>query len=129
MKKIVFAFLCLFIIAGCSDDDPNNELILRNSSLAAVTVNFRGTHYPLTVGQSEIIRDIPNGTYAYETAVSLPSGATSVTKGTHLDDTLQFTGETKYTIFYIGTLLEEVYEINATLSTTNQEEAASRLLP
>lgn len=130
MKKVILILLLLVLFIGCrkNDQEISNELIISNSALAAVTVNFRGNAYTVTVGETKTITDIPNGTYTYETAANLPAGAISITKGTHLDDTLVFTGKTKYTIFYSATLLAGVYELNATLSASNQEESDAHLL-
>lgn len=124
MKKILLLVLLLALNLGCSDEDlnGNNELVVTNQALAAVTLNFQGTAHTLAIGESKTIGYIDSGTYNYETAVALPAGATSITMGDHLADTLIFTGDTKTTIFYTGSLLAGVYEVAATISTSNNEE-------
>ncbi len=124
MKKILLLMLLLVLSVGCSDDDlnGNNELVVTNQALAAVTLNFQGTAHTLASGESKTIGYIDSGTYDYETAIALPAGATSITMGEHLADTLVFTGDTKAAIFYTSSLLEGVYEVAATISTTNSEE-------
>ncbi|MBI5555241.1 MAG: hypothetical protein HY920_05255 [Elusimicrobia bacterium] len=134
MRKVIFALLCLFLVTGCSKDDTeaSNELILKNNALARVVVNFLGTSYPLNVGETKTLTDIPNGTYAYETSVSIPSEAKSVAFKEHLNDTLKFTGRTKSTLYFIGALTGSadnlVYEVGATFSTSNQKDTTNHLL-
>jgi len=127
MKKVALIFLFLVFIAGCSKDDTeiSNELSIINNALAAVSVNFRGNSYRVTAGESTTIHNIPNSSYAYETAVEFPAGATSVSKGTHLEDTLEFTGKTKFTLYFTSTLSSGEYEITATLSTSDPEETTT----
>lgn len=121
MKKILFIIFLLFLGLGCKHYklDGNNELVVTNRALASVTLNFRGTSHPLSVGETKTISYIGSGSYDYETAVTVPSGADSVTLGEHLADTLVFTGETKVTIFYTSSLLDGVYEVSAAISTSN----------
>ncbi len=134
MKKVIFGFLFLVLFLGCSKNDTeiSNEFSIINNALAAVSVNFRGNTYRLTVGESKTIHDIPNGSFAYETAAELPAGVATLTKGTHLNGTLVFAGKTKYTLYFIGSLTgidpAITYEVNATLSSSDPEETTAQLL-
>lgn len=135
MKKVIFGFLFLIFFIGCSksknDTGESNELSIINNALAAISVNFRGNTYKLSVGESTNIHDIPTGSYSYETASELPTGVSTLTKGTHLIDTLVYTGETKYTLYFTGIITGTTtlaYEVNATLSSSDPEKTTANLL-
>ncbi len=134
MKKVIFVFLFSILLLGCSKNDQeiSNELSIKNNALAAVAVNFKGYSYSLAVGESKTINDISNGSYAYETAATIPPGAKSITLGAHMNDSLEFTGQTKYTLYFAGMLTgtapDIAYEVSATLSTSNQEKTTTHLL-
>lgn len=132
----IFIFICLFLVLfiGCSKNDTeiSNEISIINNSLSAVSLNILGNTHRLGTGESKTIHDIHNGSYAYETAVEFPAGATSVTKGTHLEGTLIFIGKSRYTLYYTGSLSgiapAITYEVNATLSSSDPETTTANLL-
>ena len=119
-KAIYFALLIMSVgLLSCSSDNPINTITFTNSAAAAVSVNFRGTLTDVPVGETVELTNILDGEYEYETIFSLPPGTTEYTAGEQLAGTLDMQAGTKVLVVYVSVFLDGEYEINASVTSSN----------
>ena len=119
-KAIYIALLIMSVgLLSCSSDNPINTITFTNSASAAVSVNFRGTLTDVPVGETVELTNILDGEYEYETIFSLPPGTTEYTAGEQLAGTLDMQAGTKVLVVYVSVFLDGGYEINASVTSSN----------
>ncbi len=128
-KRIIFGIAVILCVVGCSQD---NELHLENLAQEQVTLNFRGSsirvpsHMTVTLPNSDVSDDIPNGDYEYSTTVNLPTEATKANLGEGLAGVLNYSrSNTVYRIVFSSFLEagedgEVVYNVGATVSSSDK---------
>jgi hypothetical protein len=119
--SIFFTFLILSIgLLSCDSEGPINTLTFTNSALASVAVNFRGTLYQIPVGESVQLTEILDGEYEYETAFTIPPGASEWEGGEQLAGLLDMKAGTTGLVYYTGAIDQDgKYIIDATVTTSN----------
>ena len=124
MKKvllIISSVLLLLMAYACQPSDAT-EFTFRNIASNAVYVNFRAELITVQAGETVVLKDVPRGTFAYETTYQIPEGATSSTTVGPVSGTVEFQAGTKALIIYSSTFIEGTYTIGATLTTNNDDE-------
>lgn len=128
MKKIITTIIFLLFIAllsaSCSDV-VGTKLTFKNFASNKVYVNFRANLISVTAGETVILKDIPQGTYSYETTFELPPGATSWVSDGAVSGQLDFTAGTEFLIVYSSSLVDSIYTISASLSSNNDLSSGS----
>ncbi len=129
MKKIAVLFAVLAVVVGCSND---NKITLNNISGGTIYFNFLAVGYEIGVDSTQIIPDIPNGTYTYATTFGIPSGAKTISViGTAASGELAFEKkDTQVRIIYSGYVTQDsVYQVGATITSTTPMATASPTSP
>ena len=125
MKKIfiLFAIISISLIAliSCSGE-VNNSLTFQNQASNVIRINFRAEIHTIESGQLVKLENIDPGTYLYVTTYELPSGATSSqTQGDVSGEVELFIGS-ETLIAYSSALVDGVYIISASKTTTGGDE-------
>ncbi len=124
MKKYyLFLFLFSLIILsfqGCKKT-VDNRIAFNNLSGTDLIINFRGQDIKVAVGQKVEINEIPKGTYTYATSFSIPVGATTASTFGDVSGSVNIKAETKILIIYTSTLLNGVFTLSATLSSSDNQ--------
>jgi len=84
-------------------------------------VNFRGQVIKVAIGQRVDIKGISKGTYTYATNFSIPVGATSKSISGDVSGSVKLKAGTKILIIYTSTLLNGVFTLSATLSSSDDQ--------
>ena len=124
MKKH-YLFLFIFSLTalsfqGCKST-VDNRISFNNLSSTDLTVNFRGQEIIIIAGQKTEINEIPKGTYTYATSFSLPVGATTSSIFGDVSGSINIKAATKILIIYTSTLLNGVFTLSATLSSSDDQ--------
>lgn len=123
MKQLSIFFTLLILSIGllsCDSEGPINTINFTNSSLASVAVNFRGELYQIPVGESVQLTEILDGEYEYETAFTIPPGASEFEAGEQLAGILDMQAGTTALVYYVGAIDPEgTYFVDATVTTSN----------
>lgn len=72
MKKILVLVAVLASMIGCSND---NKIVIRNDTGLPISLNFRAQVKDIGAvapNNEQTIKDIPNGTYSYNTTYTVP---------------------------------------------------------
>jgi hypothetical protein len=103
MRKALAMAAVLFSLVGCSND---NQIEIDNISQGAIYFNFRANQTYVPKDSSRIIKDIPNGSYTYNTTFELPDGAVTWTvAGNAGSGSLRFSKElSRHLLIYSATL-------------------------
>jgi hypothetical protein len=124
LPLFISIILTFIFINGCSGK-INNSVTFRNLALGTVYINFRGEAILVTSGNSVIVQEIPKGTYNYNTTYSLPVGSIGGSLQGDYKGTLIITAGTKITILYSSTLINGIYIIYATVSSSDDQSATT----
>jgi len=122
-KQILFLFLFYLIIIsfqGCKTT-VDNRISFNNLSDTDLIVNFRGQDIKIAVGQKVDVREIPKGTYTYATSFSMPVGANTSSTFGDVSGSVSIKAETKVLVLYTSTLLNGVFTLSATLSSSDDQ--------
>lgn len=122
-KNYLFLFLFSLIILsfqGCKTT-VDNRLSFNNLSTTDLIINFRGQVIKAAIGQRVDIRGISKGTYTYATDFSIPVGATSKAINGDVSGTVKIKAGTKILIIYTSTLLNGIFTLSATLSSSDDQ--------
>lgn len=122
-KKLKFSILFLVLISlsfmSCSDS-PENEFKIMNASSADLELNFRAELIEVSSGEEFIIKDLPNGEFAYESIFLLPANITDATIEGATAGTVKFFGGTKAFLYIVSNFGDSTMTIFASL--TQQED-------
>jgi len=128
MKKIITTIIFLLFIAllsaACSDT-VGTKLTFKNFASGKIYVNFRANLINVNSGETVILKDIPQGTYSYETTFEVPPGATSALTDGAVSGQLDFTAGTEFLIVYSSTFADSVYTLSASLSSNTDLSAGN----
>ncbi|MCC6550726.1 MAG: hypothetical protein IT279_11715 [Ignavibacteriaceae bacterium] len=105
MKKLlIHLFLVIFLfLQGCGGTF-NNSVTVKNSATNNVYLNIFGKLLTLTPGQTQVIKNVQKGDYAYETSFDVPSGVSGSSAEGSANGLLSIGPSTKVTIFYTSRL-------------------------
>jgi hypothetical protein len=73
MWKKLAVVAALMSLIGCSN---GNQMKIVNGAGAGFILNFRATLYPVSSGETIMIKDIPNGEYVGIATYEIPAGLT-----------------------------------------------------
>jgi hypothetical protein len=112
MKKIYILLLTVFTVfllfTSCSST-VENSLKVQNLASNDVYLNFRASLIQVKSGEIVELKEIPKGTYDYETIYEIPSGATgSTTEGEAAGEFVIRAG-TKILVVYTSTFIDNNY--------------------
>jgi len=125
MKKFftIPLLIIAFVQLTCSSTIPN-EVVFKNLASGAVYVNFLGEVLSLKSGASKIIKDIPKGTYSYETSFEVPAIADGASTEGAVSGDITVNPGTKVQVLYTsrfqGTGTQVNYIIGATISSNDK---------
>lgn len=118
--KIIIFFIAVLFIAGCKTS-VNNSFKITNNAAADVIITFRAQTISVPSGQTTEIKEIPQGTYTYTTAYSVPASATSDASSGDVTRQLTIKAGTRYLLLFTSTLRSGTYTLYATLSGSDDE--------
>ena len=122
MKKILIIITILTIslsfLSGCSDTVAT-KITFQNFASNKVYINFRASLIPVNSGESVELRDVPKGTYVYETTYEIPFGTNSSVVVGDVSGEVELAAGTKILIVYASTFNDFIYTISATKTSTD----------
>ncbi len=123
MKKILATIALLAMsmsfMTGC-ENSVINSLTIKNGTSYKIYINFRGSLITVDPGEMEI-KDIKEGTYAYETTFEYPSTATTIKTEGAVSGEVSLKAGTKILIFYSSSVSSDgtSYTLNASISSSD----------
>ena len=122
MKKIsillLFAVASFPLFTGCSST-VENSLKIQNLASNDVFLNFRANLIQVKSGEVVELKELPKGTYDYETIYEIPSGATgSSTEGEASGEFIVRAG-TKLLVVYTSTFIDNNYVLFASVTSSD----------
>jgi hypothetical protein len=124
MKKL---FIILFVVASfplftnCSST-VENSLKIQNLASNNVYLNFRGSLIEVNSGEIVEVKELPKGTFDYETIYEIPSGATgSSAEGEAAGEFLIRAG-TKILVVYTSTFIDNNYTLFASVTSSDDKD-------
>jgi len=119
MKKYftsIILIISLLVMAGGCSTTRETKLTLKNLALSKVLFNFRASLVPVNAGETVALRNIPQGTYKYDTIYELPEGTKSSTSVGDVSGEINFDAGTEVLIVYTSIFADSVYTLNVSLS-------------
>jgi hypothetical protein len=124
MRKVLAAGAVFFSLIGCAN---NNQIAIVNYAQESIMFNFRATEYDVESGASATIKNIPNGTYGYNTSYAIPAGATAASSGA-VGGSLSFEREqTHQLLIYSSTLIAGTYTLYVNQTSTDSTGSAAMI--
>ena len=117
--SIIIAIALSVAFLSCSKVE--NRFTFKNLAAGDVYVNFRGSVIKVPAGQESYAKDMPQGTYTYNTTYEVPSGATSSSSTGPLSGTVVIKAGTKILLIYSSVFEQTTYKIGATISSSDDE--------
>jgi hypothetical protein len=131
-KLIVFSVLFvlpLLTFTSC-ESEVASQITIKNIADARVMVNFRANLYEISPDRTRVLKDIPQGTYQFNTTFELPAAAMIGSEGNELSGNLEIQPGTRITILYSSTFIEGEYTLYANITTSaNQSPDDDPFLP
>jgi hypothetical protein len=125
MKKISILFLFVAIslplFTNCSST-VENSLKVQNLASNDVYLNFRASLIQVRSGETVELKELPKGTYDYETIYEIPSGATSTTAEGEVSGEFIIKAGTKILVVYTSTFIENSYTIFASVTSSDDQD-------
>lgn len=105
MKKlfIPLVLVVFLFLQGCGGT-LTNSITVKNSATNNVHLNILGKVLTIAPGQTQVIKNVQKGDYAYQTAYDIPSTVTGSSAEGSANGTLSIGPSTKITIFYTSRL-------------------------
>jgi len=123
MKKILLLFvltsLCAITFISCSTS-VNNRITFKNLASGDIHVNFRAELTTVRSGETIILESLPQGLYDYNTTYEIPAGVqTSQAEDDVLSGQVTIKAGTKILIVYSSAVIEDVYVLSATITSSD----------
>lgn len=122
MKKLTILFLfavAAFPLLTSCYSTVENSLKIQNLASNDVYLNFRASLIQVNSGEIVELKDLPKGTYDYETIYEIPSGATgSSTEGEAAGEFIVRAG-TKILVVYTSTFIDNNYVLFASVTSSD----------
>jgi hypothetical protein len=122
MKKILSLVLLITIgmsfLTGCSTTEENG-LTIKNGASNKIYINFRGSLISIDASSTMEIKDIPKGTYTYETTFEIPAGTMTTRTEGAVSGQVTLNAGTKILIVYSSTFSDGTYILGATISSSD----------
>jgi len=122
MKKILILFvltsLCVITFISCSTT-VNNGITIKNLASGDIHLNFRAKLTTVRAGEEVTLSGIPKGSFEYNTTYELPAGITSHTAEEGVSGQLTIKAGTKILFVYSSTIIEGVYNLFVTKTSSD----------
>jgi len=122
MKKILLLFvltsLCAITFISCSTS-VNNSLTLKNLASGNIHVNFRAQLTTVRSGETIVLENLPQGLYEYNTTYEIPAGIPTSQAEDDVSGQLTLKVGTKILIVYSSAVIEDVYVLSATITSSD----------
>ena len=122
MKKILILFvltsLCAITFISCSTT-VNNGITIKNLASGDIHLNFRAELTTVKVGGEVTLSSLPKGLYEYNTTYEIPAGIISSQAEEGVSGQLTLKAGTKILIIYSSAIIEDVYILSATLTSSD----------
>jgi len=125
MKRLITllsaSILFVVLFQGCSTT-LENKITIKNLAAGSVNMNFRASLVSVDSGNSTELKDVPKGTYGYETIYEIPTGTSSVVEEGPLSGEFILNAGTKILVVYTSNIDEEgVYTISVSITTSEDQ--------
>jgi len=123
MKKL---YIILFVVASfplftnCSST-VENSLKIQNLASNDIYLNFRGSLIEVKSGEIVEQKELPKGTYDYETIYEIPSGATASSAEGEAAGEFLIKAGTKILVVYTSTFIENKYTLFASVTSSDDK--------
>ena len=117
IKYLPFILLIVFLFTGCTSK-LESRVVFKNIAAGALRINFRGAEVIVPAGKTVTVDAIKNGVYTYATTYDIPAGATSATASGDISGEITINAGTKVLIIYSSTYINNVYQLYATMSSS-----------
>jgi len=122
MKKILILFvltsLCAITFISCSTT-VNNGITIKNLASEDIHLNFRAELITVKAGGEVTLSSLPKGLYEYNTTYEIPAGIISSQAEEGVSGQLTLKAGTKILIIYSSAIIEDVYILSATLTSSD----------
>ena len=122
MKKIlillVLTSLCAITFISCSTS-VNNGITFNNLASGDIHVNFRATLTTVKAGETVTLSNLPKGSFEYNTTYEIPAGVQSSEAEGDVAGELDIKAGTKILIVYSSAIIEGVYKLSATKTSSD----------
>ncbi len=122
MKKILILFvltsLCTITFISCSTS-VNNGITFKNLASGDIHVNFRATLTTVKAGETVTLSNLPKGLFDYNTTYEIPAGVQFSQAEGDVSGQLDIKAGTKILIVYSSAILEGIYTLSATKTSSD----------
>jgi hypothetical protein len=122
MKKILILFvltsLCAITFISCSTT-VNNGITIKNLASGDIHLNFRAELTTVKAGGEVTLSSLPKGSFEYNTTYEIPAGIISSQAEEGVSGQLTLKAGTKILIIYSSAIIEDVYILSATLTSSD----------
>lgn len=122
MKKILLLFvlasLCAITFISCSTS-VNNRITFKNLASGDIHVNFRAELTTVRSGETIILESLPQGLYDYNTTYEIPPGVLTSQAEDDVSGQVTIKAGTKILIVYSSAVIEGVYILSATMTSSD----------
>jgi len=122
MKKLsillLFAVSAFLLLTSCSST-VENSLKIQNLASNDIYLNFRASLIQVKSGEVVELKELPKGTYDYETIYEIPSGATGSSTEGEASGELVVRAGTKILVVYTSTFIDNNYVLFASVTSSD----------
>ena len=122
MKKILILFvltsLCTITFISCSTT-VNNGITIKNLASGDIHLNFRAELTTVKAGGEVTLSSLPKGLFEYNTTYEIPPGIISSQAEEGVSGQFAIKAGTKILIIYSSSIVENVYILSATLTSSD----------
>ena len=122
MKKILILFvltsLCAITFISCSTT-VNNGITIKNLASGDIHLNFLAELTTVKAGGEVTLSSLPKGSFEYNTTYEIPPGITSSSAEEGVSGQLTIKAGTKILFVYSSTLIEGVYNLFVTKTSSD----------
>jgi len=122
MKKIsillVLTSLCAITFISCSTS-VNNGITFNNLASGDIHINFRATLTTVKAGETVTLSNLPKGSFEYNTTYEIPAGVQSSEVEGDVAGELNIKAGTKILIIYSSVIVNNVYRLSATKTSSD----------
>ena len=124
MKKlsiILFAAISSFLLFTSCSSTVDNWLKIQNLASNDVYLNFRASLIHVRSGETVQLKELPKGTFEYETIYEVPSGASGSEPQGEAAGELEIRAGTKVLIVYTSTFIDNNYVLFTSVTSSDDK--------
>ena len=118
IKYLPFLLLIVFLFSNYTSK-LESRIIFKNITAGALRINFKGSEVIVPAGKTVSVDAIKNGVYTYATTYDVPAGATSASATGDVSGEITINAGTKVLIIFSSTYIDNVYQLYATMSSSD----------